>query len=127
MVSGLSELPEVTERVSGKFSYFQEDCQLLERELELIFSKDQVLASLKSGEKGLWGFGNLLCFVYEESSIVGNNWNNAICSNMDGHTKLSAISQAKTNIMRYHLDMESKKMIQMNSNKIMVTKGERCV
>ena len=44
---------------------------------------------------------------------------------MDGHTKLSAVSQAKTNIMRYHLDMESKKMIQMNSNKIMVTNNHK--
>ena len=48
---------------------------------------------------------------------------------------LSEVSQTKTNIIWYHLYVESKKMIQMNlftkqrltdiENKLMVTKGER--
>ena len=41
-------------------------------------------------------------------------WNNAICSNMDGprddHTKWIKPDR-KTNIIRYHLYVESKKMI----------------
>ena len=43
-------------------------------------------------------------------------WNHAICSNVDGprdyHMKWS---QRKTNIIWYHLYVESKKIIQMNS------------
>ena len=48
---------------------------------------------------------------------------------------LSEVGQRKTNIIRYHLYVESKKMIQMNLqnrnrltdvvNKLVVTKGER--
>ena len=47
-------------------------------------------------------------------------WNNAICSNMNGpkdyHTEWSKseVSQRKTNIIWYHSYVEYKKMIQMN-------------
>ena len=44
--------------------------------------------------------------------------NRAICSNMDGprdyHTKWSKSDREETNIVWYHLYVESKKMIQMN-------------
>ena len=42
-------------------------------------------------------------------------WNNAICSNMDGPRDDQAKwDKSRTNIIRYHLYMESYKMIQMN-------------
>ena len=42
-------------------------------------------------------------------------WNNAICSNMDGPRDDHAeVSQRKTNIIWYHLFMESKKIVQTN-------------
>ena len=44
-------------------------------------------------------------------------WNNAICSNVDGprdyHTKWSKLDR-ETNIIWYHLYVESKKLIQVN-------------
>ena len=49
------------------------------------------------------------------TQALKKEWNNAIWSNIDRprdyHTKWS---QRKTNIIRYHLHVESKKMIQMN-------------
>ena len=45
-------------------------------------------------------------------------WNNAIYSNMDGprdyHTKCQLVRQGKTNILCSHLQVESKKIKQMN-------------
>ena len=65
-------------------------------------------------------------------------WNNAMDRNMDGLRIiiLSEERQIKTNIIWYHLYVESKKMMQMNlitkqdrltdiENKLMVTKGDR--
>ena len=77
--------------------------------------------------------------TYKHNGILLDHkeeWNNAICSNMDGpgdYLILSKISQTKINIIWCHLYVESKKIIQMNlqnTNKLtdienkMVIKGE---
>ena len=43
-------------------------------------------------------------------------WNNAICSNMDGPRDyhITKVGPTKINIIWYHLYVESQKMIQMN-------------
>ena len=48
----------------------------------------------------------------EYYSVIFKKWNSAICSNMDGHWRHYAkwnVRQRKTNIIWYHLDVESKK------------------
>ena len=52
---------------------------------------------------------------YEHNGILLSHkkeWNNAICSSMDGlrddHTKWSKLDREKTNIIWYHLYVESK-------------------
>ena len=47
---------------------------------------------------------------------IKKEWNNAICSDMDGcrDGHMSEVRQRKWNIVWYHLFVESKEMIQMN-------------
>ena len=56
-------------------------------------------------------------YIMDYYSAIKKEWNNAICSNVDGprddHTKSKLIRQWRTNIIWYHLHTESKR-IQMN-------------
>ena len=56
--------------------------------------------------------------IYNGILLSHKKGNRAICSDMDGprdyHTKWSKSDREETNIVWYHLYVESKKMIQMN-------------
>ena len=48
---------------------------------------------------------------YATGKAIKKKWNNVICSNMEGprdyYTKWNEVSQTKTNVIWYHLCMES--------------------
>ena len=76
-----------------------------------------------------------ICMYIHNGILLSHKkeWNNAICSNMDGPRDYHAKwIQRKTNIIWYQLYVKSKKMIQIKNrnrltdteNQLMVTKGE---
>ena len=50
----------------------------------------------------------------EYYSAIKKEWNNAICSNIGGPRDYHTKWKRKTNIIWYHLYVESEKMIEMN-------------
>ena len=72
---------------------------------------DLLVSSTEEWIKKMW-------YIYkmEYYPAIEKEGNNTICSNMDGPIDCHAKwSQRRTNIVCYHLYVESKKMIQMNS------------
>ena len=57
-----------------------------------------------------------MVYIYNGNySAIKKQWNNAICSNIDGPRDYHAKwTQTKTNIIWYQLNVKSLKMIQMN-------------